>query len=168
MRRTPEHRDWSRKDAGQNRDGCRKWRRLPGTETIWHAEGDMHGVPLRSVAVRLRDERLAVYSPIRGLGTEAHRELMRIGRPGLLVAPNHYHNLGLTEYAAAYPEACIVSSALASARVQRKCRRPVGDESRLLSSSGWRRRPRVAERGSSAMASATSRGRPARRWGCYW
>jgi hypothetical protein len=130
---TSEPQERRGQDATVDSEACRKWQPLAGAETIWHAEGDMEGTPLRSVAVRLRDGRLAVYSPARGLGREAHGQLRRIGLPGLLVAPNHYHTLGLREWAAAYPEAAVVSSVRASARVQRQCRRPVGDEAALRS-----------------------------------
>jgi hypothetical protein len=122
-----------RSQAGPDPDGagCRKWLPLDGSGTIWQATAHRQGVPLRSVALRLPGGGLAVYSPLRGLGAEAHAELRRIGRPELLVAPNHYHHLGLPEYAAAYPEAAIVSSSAASARLRRKSGRPVGDEAPL-------------------------------------
>jgi len=72
-----------------------------------------------------------VYSPVRGLGDEAHRELSALGTPECLVAPNHYHHLGLAEYAAAYPGAAIVASATALPRLRKKHALAIADESRL-------------------------------------
>jgi hypothetical protein len=57
------------------------WRPLAGLEGLWHAAREVSGVPLRSVALRLADGRLAIYSPVRGLGHEAHLELTKIGPP---------------------------------------------------------------------------------------
>ncbi len=107
------------------------WRPVLGADSVWRAESVVSGVPLRSVAVRLRDGQLAVYSPIRGLPRAAHAQLAALGRPALLVAPNHFHNLGLPEYASAHAGAAIVSSATAAPRLRRRCGHPVGDESAL-------------------------------------
>ena len=109
----------------------RIWRELPGSKTIWHATVPRQGVPLRATAIRLRDGRTAVFSPIRGCGPEAHRELRRIGEPELLIAPNHFHNLGLPEYVDGYPGSQIVASTTALPRLQRRLRRPVRDETAL-------------------------------------
>lgn len=98
---------------------------------IWQAGTVRLGVPLRSVGFRLADGRLAVYSPILGLGEDAHRTLKALGEPALLVAPNHYHHLGLAEYATAYPQSGIVGSSRAVRRLQTRCRHPVEDEERL-------------------------------------
>ena len=49
----------------------------------------------------------------------------------MLIAPNHFHNLGLGEYAAAYAQASIVASATAMPRTQRKCTHTVHDLGQL-------------------------------------
>jgi len=108
-----------------------KWHPIAGLDGIWQAVAIVEGAPLRSVALRLADGRLAVYSPIRGLG--AHRELAAIGDPAILIAPNHYHNLGLKEYAAAYPGVTVVASAVAAPRLRRRCGLEVSDETGLRS-----------------------------------
>jgi hypothetical protein len=108
-----------------------RWQPIDGLQDFWQAERKVRGIPLRAVAFRLADGRLALWSPIKGLGPEAHQELAGLGRPDLLVAPNHFHNSGLREYALAYPEATVVASAAAARRVKAKSGREVRDESRL-------------------------------------
>ncbi len=98
---------------------------------IWQAERIRLQVPLRSVAFSLVDGRLGIFSPILGLGADAHRGLTALGAPALLVAPNHYHHLGLGEYATTYPQTTIVGSAVAAHRLQKMCGRKVEDEARL-------------------------------------
>jgi len=107
------------------------WRALPSLDGAWCAERVINGVPLRALALRLTDGRLAIHSPIRGLGRAAHRELAAIGRPAFAIAPNHFHNLGLGEYADAYPGVAIVSSPTAARRLKHRCRRDVHDLSLL-------------------------------------
>jgi hypothetical protein len=107
------------------------WQAVEGLRDFWQAQRTRHGVPLRSLAFKLADGRLAVWSAIKGLGADAHRELAALGRPDLLVAPNHFHNLGLDEYARAYPGTTAVAAAAAVPRVRRKCKGDVRDEARL-------------------------------------
>jgi hypothetical protein len=120
-------------DLETSRSEQTKWRAIAGLDGIWQAVAIVEGAPLRSVALRLADGRLAVYSPIRGLGREAHRELAAIGDPAIVIAPNHYHNLGLKEYAAAYPGVTVVASAVAAPRLRRRCGLEVSDETGLRS-----------------------------------
>jgi hypothetical protein len=104
---------------------------VPALGALWRAERVRNGVPLRCLAIRLTGGRLAIYSPIKGLGRAAHEELAAIGLPAFAIAPNHFHNLGLHEYAAEYRDLKIVSSAAAAGRVKRLCGHAVHDESAL-------------------------------------
>jgi len=104
---------------------------MPGLDGVWHAQRVVNGVPLRAVALRLADGRLAVNSPIRRLGDGAHRELAAIGAPAFLIAPNHFHNLGLGEYLTAHPGAAVVASPTAAPRVRRRCGHEVADVAEL-------------------------------------
>ncbi len=129
------------------------WRAIPGFEQLWEAVGDRGGVPLRSVAFRLADGRLGLLSPIKGLGPDAHAALCKLGAPALLVAPNHYHHLGLEEYAAAYPDAAIIATASAAPRVHARLHPPVP---RRLSPSGLRSAsPRCARASRACVADET-------------
>jgi hypothetical protein len=107
------------------------WQSIPALGDVWQATAMREGVPLRSVALRLADGTLAVYSPIRRLPDGAHAALTALGRPALLVAPNHFHNMGLREYGAAYPDAAVVASARAAPRIAKKSGREVADPARL-------------------------------------
>jgi hypothetical protein len=81
---------------------------------LWSAQrGD-----LRCTAVRLRDGSLCLYSPVLGLGDIARESLASLGEVSILLAPNHYHNKGLAEYAEAFPNAKLVSSEGARPRLE--------------------------------------------------
>ena len=107
------------------------WRSIADLDGIWQTDLITQGAPLRAVAFRLIDDRLGVFSPVRGLGADAHAALAALGRPALLVAPNHFHNLGLAEYADAHPGSVIVTTAVAAPRTRAKCKREVEDDTRL-------------------------------------
>ena len=78
-------------------------------ESVWLAEGEavsFYGIayPTRSVAARLSDGTLWVWSPI-GLRDDLRLEMDRLGRVAHLVSPNKLHHLHLAEWKAAYPSA---------------------------------------------------------------
>lgn len=72
---------------------------------------------LRCTAIKLQDGGLCLYSPVAGLSDAAKRSLAAIGRVTHLFAPNHYHNRGLAEYAAAYPKAMLCAPPKAAPRL---------------------------------------------------
>ncbi len=78
-------------------------------DSLWLAEGDVVSFfgfpyPTRSVVVRLAEDRLWVWSPIR-LADDLRREIDRLGAVAHLVSPNRLHHLHLAEWRAAYPAA---------------------------------------------------------------
>lgn len=78
-------------------------------ELLWLADGEtvhFYGFPYptRSVIVRLSDDRLWVWSPIR-LADDLRVEVDTMGRVGHLVSPNKLHHLHLAEWKTAYPTA---------------------------------------------------------------
>ena len=78
-------------------------------ESLWLADGEtvnFYGFPYptRSVIVRLSDERLWVWSPIK-LADDLRAEVDSAGRVAHLVSPNKLHHLHLAEWKAAYPTA---------------------------------------------------------------
>jgi len=93
----------------------------PIIDGVWSAEKrTAQGWSLRATAVRLADGGLLVVSPTRGLGDDAHAELAALGAPAALLAPNHYHYLGLAEWRERYPDARAFASEIAQARVRAK------------------------------------------------
>lgn len=74
---------------------------------------------VRMVALGLADGGLVVFSPGRRCA-EAREALAKWGTPRFLLAPNHFHNAGLAEWAAAYPEARVVAHPRAHARLKKK------------------------------------------------
>lgn len=77
------------------------------------------GGRLRCTAIRLQSGRLCLHSPVAGLGHQARDSLDRLGRVDYLLAPNHYHNKGLTEYATAFPNARLVAPVASRPRLEK-------------------------------------------------
>jgi hypothetical protein len=74
---------------------------------------------VRMVALGLRDGGLVVVSP--GSRCDAARAaLEKWGTPRFLLAPNHFHNAGLAEWKRAYPDAEVVASPVAHARLKKQ------------------------------------------------
>lgn len=69
--------------------------------------------------LRLEGGSLLVHSATR-LGGEAMEELRALGEVRWLLAPNHFHHLGLSAYREAFPEARVVASATATRRLRAK------------------------------------------------
>ena len=73
---------------------------------------------LRCTAIQLRSGGLCLFSPVSGLSEVALSSLADIGQVEFLLAPNHFHNGGLVEYAQAFPNATLVASPGAQTRLQ--------------------------------------------------
>ncbi len=78
-------------------------------KSLWLADGETvsfygFAYPTRSVIVRLSDDRLWVWSPIR-LADNLRVEVDSLGRVAHLVSPNKLHHLHLAQWKAAYPTA---------------------------------------------------------------
>lgn len=94
----------------------------------WESTKLVRGWPLRSVAVLLDRTGLVVVSPTRGLdvahGDGRHAAVEAIvGHAGpvrYLLAPNHYHHLGIPEWLAACPGAMAVATPAARKRLAKK------------------------------------------------
>lgn len=74
---------------------------------------------LRCTAIRLQSGGLCLYSPVAGLSDAAKQSLVELGDVKFLLAPNHYHNKGLKEYAAAFPEAQLCAPPTTHARLEK-------------------------------------------------
>lgn len=86
---------------------------LDGLEGVYVATREN----LRCTAIKLRSGGLCLFSPVRGLGDEAVASLRELGEVEILLAPNHWHNMGLREYAEAFPQASLCASPDASVRL---------------------------------------------------
>lgn len=75
---------------------------------------------IRMVAVGLRDGGLCVVSPGAELEQARFAALERWGRPRFLLAPNHFHHLGIGAWKQRYPDAIVVAHARARRRLQKK------------------------------------------------
>lgn len=74
---------------------------------------------LNCIAFRLRDGSLCLYSPVAGLEASAGDSLARLGGVSMILAPNHYHNKGLTGHADAFPNASLICSKDAEPRLKK-------------------------------------------------
>lgn len=88
---------------------------VAGFEHVWCVQSGS----LRCTALQLNTGELCVYSPVAGLGAEARDSLAGLGEVKFLLAPNHYHNKGLGEYAAAFPSASLCCSDAARPRLRK-------------------------------------------------
>lgn len=70
-------------------------------------------------ALKLPSGGLLVHSPTRDRG-DVHAGLDALGTPEILLAPNHYHHMGLAAYRAKYPSAKAVASDGARPRLERQ------------------------------------------------
>ncbi|MBX3246319.1 MAG: hypothetical protein KF901_03975 [Myxococcales bacterium] len=87
---------------------------------LWHAEKDLgFGWHNGMYVARLASGGLLVHSPTR-LGTELLEQLAGLGDVEVLFAPNHFHHLGLPAYRERFPQAAVVASERASARLRKK------------------------------------------------
>ncbi|MCG8491772.1 MAG: hypothetical protein MI743_09180, partial [Sneathiellales bacterium] len=89
---------------------------VPGVSGLWSAQKG----GLRCTALKLRDGTLCLYSPVLGLTDTARESLQALGDVAFLLAPNHYHNKGVAEYAGAYPKAQLVCTDKARSRLEKQ------------------------------------------------
>ncbi|PJI92414.1 hypothetical protein BC777_1263 [Yoonia maricola] len=94
---------------------------LPAFEQIAGLDGvySTSNGKLRCVAIRLNSGGLCLYSPVLGLGQTARNSLDHLGSVEVLPAPNQYHNKGLAQYHAAFPQAALVAPADVCARLKK-------------------------------------------------
>jgi len=88
---------------------------LEGVENVYTAENGN----LRCMAIALRDGSVCIFSPVQGLNEAAVESLARIGAVRFLLAPNHYHNKALKEYADVFPKAQLCAPDGAIPRLQK-------------------------------------------------
>ena len=74
---------------------------------------------VRTTVVDLGDGSLLVYSPGVGFSDEQHSMLSTRGEVRWLVAPNHFHNLGVPQWLERHPEATVVAADAARPRLRR-------------------------------------------------
>ncbi len=74
---------------------------------------------LRCTAIKLNNNKICLFSPVQGLGEAALESLKQLGNVVALLAPNHYHNKALREYAEAFPAADMITSEDAMPRLEK-------------------------------------------------
>jgi glyoxylase-like metal-dependent hydrolase (beta-lactamase superfamily II) len=102
-----------------------RWQAICEDTGLWTIESNANGFRLRATLLMLADNKLVLVSPIRNLGDAAVAQLSALGNPRFLLAPNHYHHLGLREYAERAPDAIVVASDVAAPRLQKRVPLPI-------------------------------------------
>lgn len=139
-----------------------QWTPICASSGLWTIVKSVAAAPLRSVAVRLAGEGLLLFSPIRKLGPEAHAQLATLGKPAFLLAPNHYHNVGIKEHAGLYPDALLACSAAATRRLEKVVGLEFGNLEKLVAALPPHVRviePPTLKNGEVFLSVETSRGR---------
>jgi hypothetical protein len=107
------------------------WEVIDEAAGLWsYDRRNAAGWSVRTTALRLGDGGVVAVSPLRGLGDEAHEGLAPLGKPSLLLAPNHFHHLGLAEWSGRYG-ARALSSEAAARRLARKTEVALGSGEEL-------------------------------------
>lgn len=101
---------------------------VPGVPHLYSARKG----PLRMSAIQLRDESICLISPVAGLCAGLLNGARDPGKLRFLLAPNHYHNKGLREFADALPAAMLCAPEPAQARLERQTGLEFRDLSALL------------------------------------
>lgn len=97
------------------------WTEVSGTDGLLTVERVVRGGwSLRCFARRLPGGGSLVVSPVKGLDDEIHQGLAAVGSPRLLLAPNHFHHLGLPEWIDRHREAVTIASERALPRLRRQ------------------------------------------------
>lgn len=98
-----------------------QWRPAAGCDNVWTLRGFESGVCiLRSTAFGLPDGSTLVFSPIKETHPNALIHLRSLGRPTILLAPNSFHNMGITTFYEAFTGCEVVASEQARKRVASK------------------------------------------------
>lgn len=98
-----------------------RWSRISFQPEIWsYSVSNLSFFDLRMLAIRLIDGSFMVYSPISSVDDEIWQALDQMGRVSTLLAPNHYHNLGLQPCLRRYGQLRLVAASDAIPRLTKK------------------------------------------------
>ena len=100
------------------KSGLAPFEPVPGLSAVHEARGKTLG----AFAVRLKPGGVCVFSPVAGLTDAVKESLLALGGVTVLFAPNHYHNMAMREYAAAFPAARLLAPAAAIPRLKKVTR----------------------------------------------
>lgn len=102
------------------------WEVADAEAGVWSAARVEHGVRnVRTAVVRLRDGGLLVVSPYKDMPVDLQDGLTRLGEVRWILAPNHFHNLGIDACVARFAHARVVASAIARRRLPAHVAAPI-------------------------------------------
>lgn len=97
-----------------------RWEKISMTPELYSwSECHEKFFDLRMLALRLNDGSLMIYSPIPLKKDESFRKLEELGQVSFVLAPNHFHNLGIKPFKKRYPGLRFVASDAAIPRLQK-------------------------------------------------
>jgi len=95
--------------------GVSDFYKLESFDNFYHAQSKK----LACIAFGLKTGGMCVYSPIKGSAAKPFFGSDRVEAVTAILAPNHYHNAGVSEFADAFPRASVICSKVAKPRLQK-------------------------------------------------
>ncbi len=74
---------------------------------------------LRSSIIKLKESKLCLFSPVKGLNNELLASIEALGEPSFILAPNHYHHAAIVEYVEQFPQAMLCAPEFAIPRLNK-------------------------------------------------
>ncbi len=106
------------------------WQPIPGAPNFWHAETTIRGHwPVRMVAFLLADNTTAVISPLPNTRPALPPRMPSIS---CLVAPNHFHGMGLGLWKKQFPHAKILATETAAARLRKTTKLSINENDTVV------------------------------------
>lgn len=96
------------------------WEELSIAPVVRSLESPLRGWSSRTTVVSLTSGKLLVVNPCRSVRIEARCELAHWGRVSHLLAPNHFHHMGLRNWLAWYDDAVVIAAETALPRLQQQ------------------------------------------------
>lgn len=96
------------------------WEKISSTPELYSwSECHENFFDLRMLALRLTNGTLLVYSPIPLKKDESFGKLEALGQVSVVLAPNHFHTLGIKPFKTRYPQLQLLASQAAISRLQK-------------------------------------------------
>lgn len=101
-------------------DDADRWLQISAAPAVWTwCKPQDKFFDFRMTALRLTDGTLLVYSPVPNTGEPCLAQLATFGDVSCLLAPSHFHNLGLRPFASRWPKARLVAPPPAIPRLRK-------------------------------------------------
>ena len=101
-------------------DDNRKWLQISSNPAVWTwCKPQETFFDFRMTAFRLTDNTLLVYSPVPDPGEQCLLDLTALGDVSCILAPSHFHNLGIKLFLSRWPKTRLLAPTPARTRLKR-------------------------------------------------